>query len=256
MTDLDRRTEVDVTTVAHAFDRAAPRYDLMVGLNPGYHQHLAAAAAALLDAVAEPAAPDRTLRLLDLGCGSGASTRALLRELSRRGLRAEVIGVDASTGMLARAARHAWPENVRFLPGRAEDLSRVAAETGIDRVDGVLAAYLFRNVTDADATLAEVHRLLRPGGSLVALEYSVAGSRRARRIWTAVCRVVVNPLARFVSGDPELYRYLWRSVLGFESIQDFAARIGRAGFTDVAHRTVGGWQRDILHLVRGRRDPA
>jgi ubiquinone/menaquinone biosynthesis C-methylase UbiE len=97
---------------------------------------------------------------------------------------------------------------------------------------------------------------LRPGGSLVALEYSVAGSRRARRLWTAVCRVVVNPLARFVSGDPELYRYLWRSVLGFESIQDFAARIGRAGFTDVAHRTVGGWQRDILHLVRGRRDPA
>ncbi len=166
MTDLDRRPEIDVTSVANAFDRAAPRYDLMVGLNPGYHRHLAEAAAAVLEPLTE-LGHRRPLRLLDLGCGSGASTRALLRELRRRGLRAEVIGIDASTGMLARAARRSWPKTVRFLPGRAEDLVRVAAGAGVTEVDGVLAAYLFRNVTDADATLAQVHRLLRPGGVLV-----------------------------------------------------------------------------------------
>ena len=62
--------------LAAAFDEAAPRYDLMVRLNPGYHRHLRAAARALL-----PLPPDRR-GLVDLGCGSGASTRALLDVLA------------------------------------------------------------------------------------------------------------------------------------------------------------------------------
>ncbi len=235
-----------------AFDRAAVRYDRMVGLNPGYHRHLGAAAAALLDAL-EPVGGGRKLRLLDLGCGSGASTRALVQELDRRDLRAEVIGIDASSGMLLRARQKSWPMSVRFLPARAEELRRALTAIGISAVDGVLAAYLFRNVTDADATLRQVHEALRPGGALMVQEYSVAGSRTARRRWTAVCRMFISPLSLIISGNPALYRYLWRSVLKFDSIPVFAARMSRAGFVGVGHRTVSGWQRGILHLVRGRR---
>jgi len=240
-------TGIDTGNVATAFDRAAARYDLMVGLNPGYRRHLRSAAAALLDRLG-PAPTDRPLRLLDLGCGSGVSTRALLREARRRALPVRVIGVDASPGMLAIARSKPWPDGVRFLTARAEQL---AGSGMTEPVDGVLAAYLFRNVTDADATLAQVRELLRPGGALVALEYSVAQSRSARWTWTAVCHAVVNPLARLVSGNPNLYRYLWRSVLDFDPVTVFAGRLVRAGYTAVEHRTVDGWQRGILHLVRG-----
>lgn len=95
--------------ITRAFDRAAARYDLMVALNPGYHRHLHAAARALIDALPVPYPPGRPARLVDLGCGSGASTTALLHEFgtlqTETGHRVELLGLDASGGMLDRARR-------------------------------------------------------------------------------------------------------------------------------------------------------
>jgi ubiquinone/menaquinone biosynthesis C-methylase UbiE len=56
-----------------------------------------------------------------------------------------------------------------------------------------------------------------------------------------------------INRDTGLYRYLWRSVLDNDSVDEFAARMMAAGFVDVEHRTAGGWQRDILHTFRGRK---
>ena len=84
--------QVTRTEVPDAFDEVADRYDLMVGLSPGYHAQLGASADALLDAIpaltpqtvgGERAAAAGPLRLLDLGCGSGASTRALVESVRR-----------------------------------------------------------------------------------------------------------------------------------------------------------------------------
>lgn len=271
--------------VTRDFDAGATRYDLLVALNPGYHRHLDAAARSLAEAV--PTAGS----LLDLGCGSGASTRALLRAF---GGGVAVTGVDASGGMLAQAQAKEWPDAVRFVQARAGELSTLrdaevrelaapdgtaTADDGLaeaspesvangaeladpataglleTEVDGVLAAYLFRNVpaTERDAALADAFAAIRPGGALVVLEYSVAGSRRAASVWRAVCRTVILPLAKLTGGNPDLYRYLERSVLEFDTMPAFQARLRRAGFTDVQSRTVGGWQKDILHIVRARR---
>ena len=60
-------------TTTEAFDRGAGHYDLMVALNPGYHRELRRAAGALIERVGD----GRGLSLIDLACGSGASTRAL-----------------------------------------------------------------------------------------------------------------------------------------------------------------------------------
>ena len=67
--------ELDQLELSQAFNDAASRYDLMVALNPGYHRHLASAARILADQIDGHVRP---VRLLDLGCGSGASTRALV----------------------------------------------------------------------------------------------------------------------------------------------------------------------------------
>jgi ubiquinone/menaquinone biosynthesis C-methylase UbiE len=72
---------ITTENVAAAFDEIAPRYDLMVALDPGYHRHLRAAADAMMEwlpglALASGGPP---VRILDLGCGAAASTRALQR---------------------------------------------------------------------------------------------------------------------------------------------------------------------------------
>jgi ubiquinone/menaquinone biosynthesis C-methylase UbiE len=241
---------IDDHELSSAFDDAAPRYDLMVSLNPGYHRQLAGAAEALAERVR---AAGGRLRLLDLGCGSGASTRALVRAFGIENRPVEILGADASPGMLERARRKSWPRGVRFELAFAQQLTASRERLGLSEpVEGVLAAYLFRNVAERDETLAAVHDVLRPGGTLVVQEYSVAESRSSELIWTLVCWLVVIPLSWLTSRRTVLYRYLWRSVRGFDSVQTFTDRLHRAGFTDIEVRTAGGWQRGILHTFRAR----
>ena len=233
--------------LAQAFDRGARRYDLLVSLNPGYHDHLDSAAAELLRRVGPRPAG---LRLLDLACGSGASTRALLRA-SRNG--PTVLGVDLSEGMLEQARAKRWPDGVRFLRGRCGALD--VEGLGPGSWHGVFASYLFRNVPadGRDGALREAHELLAPGGWLVTQEYSVAGDRRAAATWDAVSWGVIVPLGVAIDRNPGLYRYLWRSVRDFDSTAVLHDRLGRAGFTGVEQLAVTGWQRGILHTFLAQR---
>jgi ubiquinone/menaquinone biosynthesis C-methylase UbiE len=247
---------ITTANVFEAFDEVADRYDLMVGLNPGYHEHLRAAAEALVELLPRPSGTNGAalLRLADLGCGSGASTRALLHATRRAGVRATIVGVDASAGMLQQARAKPWPAGVSFEVGLAEELAFARESWGLgDRVPGVFAAYLFRNVAERDKVLAAVFDLLDDDGTFVVQEYSVAGSPLAAAVWSLVCWSVVVPLSWVTSRRTRLYRYLWRSVLQFDSVQAFADRLYGAGFVDVEVRTVPGWQRGILHTFRARK---
>ena len=86
--------------VPAAFDVGATAYDRMVGANPGYHDHLRMSAHRMR-------IPNggRGARLLDAGCGTGASTAALLAAAPE----AEIVAVDASEGMLREARAKPWP---------------------------------------------------------------------------------------------------------------------------------------------------
>ncbi|WP_404961681.1 class I SAM-dependent methyltransferase [Streptomyces sp. 147326] len=222
-----------------AFDHAAARYDLMVAASPGYHGHLRRSARRL-------GLPDegRGARVLDLGCGTGASTAALLSAAGR----ADITGVDASAGMLERAAVKKWPAGVRFVEASADRLGEAGVEGPFD---AVFAAYLFRNVPDPDLTLAAVRAAMAPGARIAVHEYALSGNPLHRALWTAVCRAVIMPLGR-AGGDSGLYEHLWRSVLCFDTAAEFAARMRGAGFTDVRVLPLPGWQTGITHTFVGR----
>ncbi|MFD0304399.1 class I SAM-dependent methyltransferase [Streptomyces sp. NPDC059517] len=228
--------------LALAFDHASHRYDRLTGLNPGYRTDLLRSARRLRLPRAGAG-----LHVLDLGCGTGASTRALLRAAPR----ARITAVDASSGMLARARSKPWPDRVRFQHMTAEALA--AADEG--PYDAVFAAYLLRNVTDADDVLKTVRGLLRPGGRLAVHEYSLSGAAVHRAVWTAVCRGVIIP-AGTVSGDRVLYRHLWRSVLDFDTVPDFSDRLRSTGFSAVRALPVAGWQTGIVHTFLAREGSA
>ncbi|EGX58514.1 methyltransferase [Streptomyces zinciresistens K42] len=229
--------------LAAAFDHAAHSYDTLVAANPGYHAHLRRSARRL----GLPAS-GAGLRVLDLGCGTGASTAALRSVLPAAGITA----VDASPGMLARARAKAWDDRVDFVCAPAESL----AEAGVrGPFDAVFAAYLFRNVADPDAVLASVHGMLAPHGRLAVHEYALSGRRAHRAVWSAVCRGVVLPVAT-AFGDGDLYRHLWHSVVAFDTADAFAQRVRRAGFDRVRALPLPGWQTGITHTVVARRAAA
>ncbi|SFS99883.1 MULTISPECIES: class I SAM-dependent methyltransferase [Saccharopolyspora] len=227
--------------VTEAFDRAAGSYDRLVAANPGYHRHLRSSARRMC----LPGAGSG-LRLLDAGCGTGASTAALLEVYPH----AEIVGVDASAEMLSRARRKDWPESVRFAHAPIES----PAEAGVrGPFDGILAAYLIRNVTDPDARLRALRALLRPGGALGVHEYSVQDSLLARATWQAVCCGVIIPSGFAATGDTALFRYLRRSVAEFDGVGRFRRRLAEAGFTAVRTATMTGWQRRIVHTFVAER---
>ncbi|SDS47112.1 Ubiquinone/menaquinone biosynthesis C-methylase UbiE [Nocardioides scoriae] len=247
-------TTPHAASVPAAFDEVAPTYDLMVALNPGYHSQLRASADVLVSQLPRPAG--RPVRVADLGCGSGASTRALERALVAAGLDYEIIGVDGSAGMLEQARRKSWQGQVHFAQDDAEQLDPSTWDrahlAGDGVLDGVFAAYLVRNVDRRDELLAGIVRLLVPGGAVVIHEYSVKESRVGRRVWDAVSWGVVVPLGLLTAPRSPIYRYLWRSVVDMDGTRELRSRMVAAGLVDVRSRSFGGWQRGVLHTFLGR----
>ena len=248
MTDARHREE---WVLADAFDRAAPTYDAMVALSPGYHDQLRTAAEALVERLPARGTGEGALRVLDLGCGSGASSRAVLDAWSSSGGSVDdlsVTGVDASEGMVAQARRKAWPPNVALV---VSDAVAYLESLPSGSVDGVLAAYLLRNVPDRARLVEEVARVLRPGGALVVHDYSVAGNTRAQVLWAAVCHGIIIPLAVVKRSDVPLHRYLYTSVRDFDSVACICERLLSSGLVDVRHRSYRGWQHGLVHTVAG-----
>jgi ubiquinone/menaquinone biosynthesis C-methylase UbiE len=229
---------IDVTS---EFDAAATSYDRLVGVSPGYYRNLSRSARRMQ-------LPGRGagLHLLDLGCGTGASTLALLAAAPQ----ARITAVDASVGMLTKARQADWPSQVSFVHARAEELTAAGVHGPFD---GIFAAYLVRNLPDPDPVLAGLVDQLAPGAPLAVHDYALDGRARSRAIWTAVCWSVIIPVGKVVTGRAGLYRYLWRSALRFDTVDALATRIRGHGLVDTQIATMPGWERGIVHTVVARR---
>jgi ubiquinone/menaquinone biosynthesis C-methylase UbiE len=229
------------------FNIVAGTYDTLVTRNPGYLDHLGVSASRL-DLPNE----GEGLRLLDLCCGTGLSTEALLKAFPK----ATIVGLDASSGMLdlARTKPATKAAGVRFVLGDAMDpRAALNAELGTEpdgsdaKFDGVLMAYGIRNMPDPDACLAVLHSILKPGAPICFHEYSVADSPRAKGTWTTVAWGIIIPSGLITSRHTRIYRYLWRSVMDFDGKRAFEDRVRSAGFVSVHTEPMDGWQKDIVH---------
>jgi demethylmenaquinone methyltransferase/2-methoxy-6-polyprenyl-1,4-benzoquinol methylase len=170
--------------------------------------------------------------VLDVACGTGAVARELIR---RNGCR--VVGVDQSAEMLAVARRRVGPE-IEFRAARAEDLP---FEDGT--FDGLTFTYLLRYVDDPAATMRELARVVRPGGSIAMLEFSTPGNTLARMSWEAYVRVGLPVAGRIISpGWAEVGRFLGPSIREFWRswpLERLLASWREAGIEDVRARTLG-----------------
>ncbi|GAB3548411.1 ubiquinone/menaquinone biosynthesis C-methylase UbiE [Actinopolyspora lacussalsi] len=227
--------------VVDGFEQSARQYDRLVGINPGYHRALRRSARRLH-------LPDggRGLRLLDAGCGTGASTAALLRIAPH----ARIVATDASANMLAQAERKSWRDKVEFVHAPLGGLE----EAGVrGPFDGIMAAYLLRNLSDPDAGLRVLRELLAPGARLALHEFSVRNRPVSRLVWSAVSWSVIIPAGELSTRGSGIHPYLWRSVLRFDSTEQLAARMRRNGLVGVRLGSMSGWQRGIVHTLTGKR---
>ena len=178
-------------------------------------------------------------RVHDLAAGTATSSVALAET------GAEVAACDFSLGMLQVGAQRlgAGPGGVHLLAG--DGLRLPFADAAFDRVT---ISFGLRNVADVDACLAELRRVTRPGGRLVVCEFSSPTWRPFRTVYVEYLMRALPPLARAVSSNPDAYVYLAESIRAWPDQAGLAARIGAAGWTDVAHRDLTG---GIVALHRG-----
>ena len=167
--------------------------------------------------------------VLDVATGTGAVARELLLQKG-----CAVVGLDQSPEMLAEARRR-LPDDVELVEGAAEQLPFPDAS-----FDALTFTYLVRYVEDPAATLAELARVVRPGGVIAGLEFGVPRGIW-RPLWELYVRVGLPVAGRVISPG-------WHEVGTFlgPSIRELHARLPIA-------RQVGLWREAGIEDVRVRR---
>lgn len=224
------------STIRDMFAGVAPRYDLLNHLLSGWFDVLwrRAAVRALAAGEGEP--------VLDLCCGTGDQAIAI----ARRGAR--VAAADFCVPMLAIARRKYAALDARSPAGLAADALALPLPSG--RFAGATVSFGLRNVADLDRALAELARVLRPGGKLVVLEFALPRGALLRSLYLFYFRRVLPRIGKLVSPRGSAYSYLPSSVMEFPQREAFLERLRRAGFVDAAWRDLTA---GIVCLYAGRR---
>jgi len=214
--------------VRGVFDSVAKRYDLMNDLmSAGLHR----AWKAYTVAVANVQPGDR---VLDIAAGTGDLTRAFARAAGPQGT---VVHTDINEAML-RVGRDRLLDEGLSLPTLACDAERLPfADASFNLVS---VAFGLRNMTHKDMALAEMARVLRPGGRLLVLEFSkVAPALQKAYDWYSFS--VLPRLGQWVAGDASSYRYLAESIRMHPDQAVLKELMRTAGFGHVdVHNLTGG----------------
>ncbi|WP_374442653.1 class I SAM-dependent methyltransferase [Stella sp.] len=215
--------------VRGVFESVAGRYDLMNDLmSAGIHR-------LWKDRMVDRLQPRAGERVLDLAGGTGDIAFRILA----RAPAAEVTVVDLTPAMLAvgrdRAIDRGLVAGIAWVAGDAERLPLA------DRsVDAVTIAFGLRNVTRRDRALADIRRVLRPGGRFLCLEFSRVALPGLDRIYDAYSFSVLPRLGRMVAGDPDSYRYLVESIRRFPDQPTLAGEMTVAGLEQVRWTNLSG----------------
>ena len=219
--------------VDDVFRSVARRYDLMNDLmSGGLHRAWKAAMIAMLN----PPRGAAAYRLLDLAGGTGDIA---FRAAQSAGTGFQAIVCDINADMLQvgreRAARKHLDDRVSFVDGNAEALSFADKS-----FDACTIAFGIRNVPRIDAALREVHRVLKPGGRFLCLEFSSVDTPGLDRLYELYSFNLIPELGRMVTGDAESYRYLVESIRKFPRPNAFAGMMREAGFARVKWDIMSG----------------
>lgn len=204
--------------VQKMFDAIAGEYDLMnrvmtMGQDQGWRRFV----------VSRIVMPGEG-RLLDLATGTGDIAALLKKEYPR----AYVTGADFSQNMLQFAQKRFAGSSIDWQACDA-NLLPFADNT----FDGVTFGYLLRNVDNVPKVLTEIHRVLKPGGTIVSLDTTPPAKNILYPFITAYLRYGIPILGRMIASDEAAYSYLTGSTMDFYRADDLATAFTDAGFNNV-----------------------
>jgi demethylmenaquinone methyltransferase/2-methoxy-6-polyprenyl-1,4-benzoquinol methylase len=206
--------------VRGVFDAVAGKYDVMNDLMSfGLHRIWKAYTVA----VAQAREGDR---VLDIAAGTGDLTRAFARRVGARGL---VLHTDVNEAMLRQGRDRLLDEGV-LVPSVLADAQRLPLPDAC--MDVVSVAFGLRNMTDKVAALAEMARVLKPGGRLLVLEFSKVAAPLAP-VYDWYSFKVLPRLGEWIAGDAASYRYLAESIRMHPDQATLKGMIKAAGFGHV-----------------------
>jgi ubiquinone/menaquinone biosynthesis methyltransferase len=220
--------------VRRLFSIIAPRYDLITvllsfGRDRRWKRRLIGMAPISLETM-----------VLDAACGTGD----IAFEAAARGGR--VVGLDVTPGMLVLARER--PETARtpvgFVCGDMVALPFPDASFTV-----VTTGYGLRNVPDLGVALAEIRRVLTPGGCLLSLDFNRPASPVIRTIYLAYLSIVGSALGLVLHRDPDTYRYIPASIRRYPGASAVCEMAKDAGFSSCTwHPVLGGLL--AIHLAR------
>lgn len=217
--------------VGEVFSSVARRYDVMNDLmSMGVHR-------LWKDALIDWLAPAPGMKLLDVAGGTGDIAFRFLERLGAK--TGSAVVCDINPEMLAvgreRAQERKLAERVTFSCGDAEKLPMPDAS-----FDAYTIAFGIRNVTHIDKALAEAHRVLKPGGHFLCLEFSKVNDTLLSNLYDLWSFNVIPVIGQAVTNDRASYQYLVESIRRFPPQKDFADLITAAGFKQTKWRDMTG----------------
>ena len=225
--------------VGEVFRSVAGRYDLMNDLmSAGLHRLWKRQCIAM--ARLRPGQA-----VLDLAAGTGDLARLAARAVRPGG---RVVMSDINEAMLARGRDRLLDEglvDVEYVLADAESLPFPAAS-----FDRVMIGFGLRNVTDKIRALREMHRVLRPGGFVLVLEFSRLYLRPLQPVYDLYSFQVLPRMGRLVAGDAESYRYLAESIRMHPDQDTLREMMLEAGLEDCSYTNLSG---GVVAIHRGYR---
>ena len=207
--------------VREMFDAIAPRYDLLNRLLSGGIDQLWRRRAVRLVTSGRPQ------RVLDVATG----TADLAIMAADEGV-SSVVGVDIAEEMLQigrdKISRRGYDAIVELRHGDAEKLP-----FSDDQFDAAMVAFGVRNFENLEKGLSQIHRILRPGGRIVVLEFSRPRRFPIRQLYGFYGRYILPVIGRFISGDERAYTYLPESIQDFPDGIRFLDELRKVGFDEV-----------------------
>src|SRR5277367_6622609 len=211
--------------VREMFTRIAPRYDLLNHLlSAQMDRRWRARTAKEMRPILQN--PDAVV--LDMCCGTGDLAFSLAKDAQ-----AKIIGADFSHAMLTRAKEKALTHSNGRVPIPFLEADALRLPFASNSFDLVTTAFGFRNLANYEEGLREIYRVLKPGGSVAILEFTEPEPGLIGGSYRFYCQKVLPIIGGWISGDPEAYAYLPKSVARFFRPDELSGLIRTVGFSDV-----------------------
>jgi demethylmenaquinone methyltransferase/2-methoxy-6-polyprenyl-1,4-benzoquinol methylase len=148
-----------------------------------------------------------------------------------------IVGMDISANMLKIGDEKIIKKGLdKIISLEIGDSENLKYDTG--SFDAVMAAFGVRNFENLEKGLAEMHRVLRPGGTIMVLEFSKPRHFPLKQLFNTYFKYILPVIGKVRSKDEKAYKYLYESVQVFPDYEDFTSILSKLGFTQTSYKVL------------------